>query len=95
MLLCRRKDKYSVAWWLLKGLKEGIEGRSREHMHLVDDKYRVTTLLRDDAHLLDEVADIIYRVVRRRIKLVNIERAPLVERTARLTLVTGLARLGI
>ena len=64
-------------------------------MHLVDNKDRVTALLRNDAHLLDEVADVIYRVVRRCIQLVNIKRAALVERTARLTLVTRLAIAGI
>ena len=95
MLLGGRKDKYSVARRLLECLKKGVEGRSREHMYLVDDEDRVTSLLGNDAHLLDEVADIIDRVVRRSIEFVNIERASLVERAARLALVAGLARLWV
>ena len=63
MLLGSCKDKYRVLWWLLQGLQEGVERRQREHMHLVNDKDRVATYLRKDAHLLNEVANIIYGVV--------------------------------
>ena len=95
MLLGGCEDEYCVVWWLLKCLEEGVERRCGEHMHLVDDEHRVATLLRDDAHLLDEVADIIHRVVRRSIELVNIERATFVERATRLALVAGLATVGV
>ena len=95
MLLGGSQDEDSVAWWLLKGLEEGVERRRREHMNLVDNKNRVATLLRYDAHLLDKVADVVYRVVGCGIQLVNIERTTLVERTTRLALVAGLAILRI
>ena len=42
-------------------------------MHLIDYEHRVTALLWDDTHLLDEVTNIIHRVVRCCIKLVNIQ----------------------
>ena len=95
MLLGRRKDEYSVTRWLLQRFEKGVEGGRREHMHLVDNEYRVAALLRDDTHLLDEVTNIIYRVVRRSVELMHIQRASLVERAARLALVTRLATLRI
>ena len=67
---CEHKD--GVLGRLLQSLEEGVERRRREHVDLVDYEYRVATLLWDDAHLLDEVADVIHRVVRCRIELVDI-----------------------
>ena len=81
--------------WLLKGFEEGIERRRREHVYLVDNEYRVATLLRDDAHLLDKVANIVDRVVRGSIELVDIQRASLIERATRLALVARLATLRV
>jgi hypothetical protein len=63
MLLGSRKDKYGVLRRLLKGLEEGVKGCCREHVNLIDYEYRVPTLLWYDTHLLDKVADVIYRVV--------------------------------
>ena len=73
VLLSCCKDEDCVLWWLLQGLEEGVERRRREHMNLIDDEDRVATHLRDDAHLLNKVADIIHRVVRRSIELVDVE----------------------
>ena len=95
MLLGGGEDEDGVTGRLLKGLKEGVEGCRREHVNLVDNKYRVATLLGYYPHLLDEVADVVHRVVRGCIQLVYIERATLVERATRLTLVAGLTTLGI
>lgn len=64
-------------------------------MHLVDDEYRVASLLGYDTHLLDKVADIVHRVVGCGIQLVNIQRASLVERATRFTLVARLATLRV
>ena len=63
MFLGGSQDENCVLRRLLKGLEEGVKSRLREHMHLVDDKDRVATHLRDDAHLLNEVTDILHRVV--------------------------------
>ena len=95
MLLGSRKDEDGVLRRLLQSLEEGIERRRREHMNLIDDKDRVVALLRDDTHLLNKVTDVVNRVVRCRIELVHIERASLVERATRLTLVASLATLRI
>ena len=79
VLLGRGEDEDSVLWRLLEGFEECVEGGRREHMHLVDDKDRVVPHLWNDAHLLYEVADVVNRVVRGGIQLVDVERAPLVE----------------
>lgn len=95
MLLGCCEDEYGVLWWLLQSLEEGVERRRGEHMHLVDNEHRVATVLWYDTHLLYEVADVVNRVVRRSIQLVDVERATLVERAARLTLVARLTSLRI
>ena len=64
-------------------------------MHLVDDEYRVATNLWQHSHLLDKVADILYRVVRCGIELVDIERAILVERETRVALIARLGTYGV
>ena len=90
MLFGSCKDKNRVLRRLLKGLKKGIKRRLREHVHLVDDKYRVTTHLRDNSHLLNKCSNILNRVVRRCIQLVNIQRATLIKCTTRVTLIARL-----
>ena len=95
MLLGCCEDEYGVLWWLLQSLEEGVERRRGEHMHLVDNEHRVAPVLWYDTHLLYEVADVVNRVVRRSIQLVDVERATLVERAARLTLVASLCPYGV
>ena len=63
-------------------------------MDLVDDEYRVAAHLRDDAHLLDQRADVLHRVVRRGVQLVDVQRAALVERAARFALVARFGAVG-
>ena len=67
MFLCGGKDEDGVRGRLLKGLEQGIESALREHVNLVDDINRVLAYLRRDTHLVDERADIVHRVVRRRV----------------------------
>ena len=73
VFLGRCKDEDGMLRRLFEGLEEGVEGGSREHVDLVDDEHRVATHLGDDAHLLDQGADILYRVVRCGIELVDVE----------------------
>ena len=79
---------------LFERLEEGVEGGLREHVDLVDDEDRVAARLRDDPHLFDERADVLHRIVRRGVEFVDVERAALVERTARLALVARLGAVG-
>ena len=37
MLLCGGEDKDGIGRRLLKGLEEGVEGRDREHVYLIND----------------------------------------------------------
>jgi len=46
-------------------LRKALKAACREHVDLVDDEDRVASHLRDDAHLFDERADVLDRVVRR------------------------------
>ena len=64
-------------------------------MHLIYYKQRVLSHLWQYTHLLYQRADVINRVVRRRIQLVYVERATLVECSARLTLVTRLCSVRV
>lgn len=80
---------------LLERLQKGVEGGRREHVDLVDDEDRVAAHLGDDPHLVDERADVLDRVVRGGVELVDVERAPLVEGAARFALVAGLGSVGV
>ena len=91
VLLGGGEDEDDVCRRLLQRLEEGVEGGRREHVHLVDDKHLVASQLRRYARLLHECLDMLHGVVRRGVKLEDVQRALLVERLARLTLVTGLA----
>ena len=94
VLLGGRQDENRMGGRLLQRLEERIERRGREHVDLVDDEDRITPHLRNDAHLLDEGADVLDGVVRCGVELVDVERASLVERTARFALVACLGSVG-
>ena len=91
LLLGGGKDEDGIFGRFLQRLEEGIEGRLRQHVHLIDDDYAVTPRLRRDAHLLGQVADVVHAVVRRAIQLIDVVGALLVERLARRALVAGFA----
>ena len=59
-------------------------------MNLVDDEDGVAARLGNDAHLLDQGADVVHRVIRRGVELVDVERTVLVEAAARFARVAGL-----
>ena len=85
------EDEDGMLGRLLECLQKGVEGLLREHVHLVDDEDRIFAHLRKYAHLIYKRADVVHRVVRCGVQLVYVERAALIEGSARLTLV---ARLG-
>ena len=84
VLLSRRQDEDGVGRWLFEGLEEGIEGRCREHMHLVNDIDLVATKGGRHLHLLGELTDVLDRVVGRSIQLEDVEGALLFEGTTAL-----------
>ena len=91
MLLRRSQDEERMMGRLLQGLQEGVESGGRQHVHLVDDKHLIFSDGRRDAHLVDQRANIIHRVVARRVQLMDVIGALLIERTARLASVASLA----
>ena len=93
MLLGGTEDEDNVGRRFLQGLEESIEGRWREHMHLVDDEDRVFARLRRDEDLLAKLADIVNRVIAGSIKLVNVHAELLVEGLTALTFAARLPTL--
>ena len=75
---------------LLKGLEERIERRCRKHVDLIDDEDLVFSYLWRNLHLIDQFADVIDRVVRRRIELIYVVAALLLERLTALAFVASL-----
>ena len=73
VLLGGSQDKDGMSGGFLQGLKEGVEGCIREHMHLIDDIDLILAYLGGDTYLLDERTDSLHTVVGGRIQLKNIE----------------------
>ena len=67
------QDKDRVPGWFLQGFQEGIEGRLGKHMHLIDDVNLVFSHLGRDPYLVDEVPDIVYRVVGGRVEFKDVK----------------------
>ena len=63
MLLSSRKNEYGVCRRFLQSLEEGVEGRLRQHMYLVDDVDAVVSHLRRHSHLVHQGLDVLYTVV--------------------------------
>ena len=59
--------------WLLQGLQKGIKGCLGEHVHLVDDVDLESAYLRGEAHLINQLADVVHRLIGGRIQLKNIK----------------------
>ena len=92
VFLGRSQDKDGMRGRLLERFEKRVEGRLREHVHLVDDEHLIAPHLRRDLHLLDEFANIVDRVVRRRVQFMNVVRASFVERHTTFAAVTSLPR---
>ena len=76
------QDEDGMCRRFLKSLEESIEGRLRQHVHLVDDIYAVAAHLRRDAHLVGQCTDVVDRVVGCCVQLVYAVRTPFGERAA-------------
>ena len=76
------EDKDRMCGRFLQCLEESVECLYGEHMHLIDDIDAVSADLRRDTYLVDQVADIIDRVVRGGIQFVDVERTVFVESLA-------------
>lgn len=73
MLFGGCQDKDGVFRRFFQGFEEGVEGRLRKHVYLVDDVDFVLAYLWGYAYLVDKVTDIVYRVIGSRIELENIK----------------------
>src|SRR5947199_100296 len=78
-----------VRKWLLEGLEEGIPGRTREHVRLVEDVDLPPAESGSEVDLLAQVADVLDRVVRCGVHLDHVQRRRVGDRTARLALAAG------
>ena len=74
VLLRGGQDEHRVGRRLLKGLQKGIECRLTQHVHLVDDVHLVFALLRRNADLVHDAADVLHLVVGSRVEFKHIER---------------------
>ena len=68
-----RQDENGMRGRLLQRLQKSVEGRLGEHVHLVDDVDLEATHLGGEAHLINQLADVVYRIVRGRVQLKNIK----------------------
>lgn len=91
MLFRRSQDKDGMCRRFLQRLQESIESRHRKHVDFVDDKHLVASRLRRNLHLVNQSANIVGRVVRSRIKFVNVQRALFVEGQATFAFIARLA----
>ena len=73
MLFGGGQDKNGVFGWFFKRLEKSIEGRRRKHVDLVDDVDFMTAQLRSDAHLIDEIADVVNGIIRGGVELVDVD----------------------
>lgn len=83
------QNKYRVRRRFFQCFQEGIECRLRKHVNLIDDIDLVFAGLWRYAYLLGEASDIIYRVIRSSIQLMNIERITVAESAAGRTNAAG------
>ena len=90
MFLRGGENEDDVCRWFLKRLEEGIEGRSGEHVHLVDDEYLVASYLRRYACLLHQRLYLFHTIVGGGIQFKHIVGALFQEGLATLTFVAGI-----
>ena len=82
VLLRGGQDENRVGRRFFKCLQEGVEGRLRQHVDLINDIHGIPPDLRRYLHLVHQGLDVIHAVVGRRVKFMNTERAPFLERAA-------------
>src|SRR3712207_89549 len=90
MFLRRGENKNGMMRRFLQCLQKSVESRSRQHVHLIDNVYFVFPYLRRNTHLLHQLPDIVYRIVRSGIEFMDVVRPLLVEGYARFAFVTSL-----
>src|SRR4051812_41653221 len=91
MLFGGRQYKDGIVRRFFQRFQEGVESCLRQHVHLIDDVYLIAAGLGWYAHLLYQAADIINRIIRSGIQLVNIERTAVLERYTRMAHAASLA----
>ena len=68
------QDEDGVGRRFLQGLQKRVECRLAQHVHLVDDVHLVFALLRWNANLVHDAADVLHLVVGGRVELKHVER---------------------
>lgn len=94
VLLGGGEDEFGIRGRFFKGLEEGVESVLAQHVNLVDDIDLVLADLRWDAHLVNQAADVVNRVVGGSVEFVDVERGVVVEGAARLAFVAGFEVFG-
>ena len=75
---------------LFQRFQKGVECRLAQHVYLINDVHLKVAHLRSKAHLVNQVADVVNRVVGSRIQLVNVQRLATLKALARIALTTRL-----
>ena len=89
MLFGGSQDKECMAWRFFQGFQESVKCLGRKHMHLINDINTVTSNLWWNPYLVDQVTDIINRVIGCGIQFVDIVTSVVIKCHTRFTLVTG------
>ena len=74
MFFCSSKNEFSIRWRFFQSLEKCIECCLRKHVDLVYDIDFIFSDLRRYSNLIDEVANIIDRIIGSRIQLIDIKR---------------------
>ena len=90
--LRRRQHEDRPRRRLLERLQERVPRRRREHVGLVEDVHLAAPTHRRERHPFAQLADVVDRVVRRRVHLDHVQRARRRDRAARFTLPARLDR---
>ncbi|OAV67832.1 hypothetical protein Barb6XT_01301 [Bacteroidales bacterium Barb6XT] len=91
VLLGGRQNKKGMTRRFFQRFEESIESRRTEHVHLINDKDLIPADGRRNAHLLNERADVLHRIVGSRIQFMYIIGTLLVESRAGFAGVAGFA----
>jgi hypothetical protein len=82
--LGRREDEHQARRRLLERLEQGVGGGARQHVGLVEHPHAAAAPQRGQANLLAQVADVVDRVVRRRVELDDVRVVASLHQQARL-----------